>query len=155
MKYLLEYPVRGIIGSDRFLTSIHWRNGMLITDEPEKLGGRDLGPDPYTLLLSSLISCTLATLRMYADHKAIPLPEIEVTANMYQRIGNDGTVMQIEREIVIPGSADEELRQRLIRIAESCPVSRILKGNIRISTSLRDGETTEAMAPAVRDRETD
>jgi putative redox protein len=148
MKYVLEYTVRVTIGSDRFLTSVHWRNGMLITDEPENLGGRDLGPDPYTLLLSSLIFCTLATLKMYVDHKAIPLPAIEVTANMYQRIGNDGTIMLIEREIVIPVSADEELRQRLIRVAESCPVSRILKGTIRISTGLRDSGTTAEALPA-------
>jgi putative redox protein len=148
MKYLLEYPVRGTIGSERFLTSVHWRNGMLITDEPEKFGGRYLGPDPYTLLLSSLISCTLATLRMYADHKAIPSPEIEVTANMYQQIGNDGTVTLIERQIVIPGFADEELRQRLIRVAKSCPLSRILQGNIKILTALRDSRTTTETLPA-------
>jgi putative redox protein len=134
MKYLLENPIRGIIGSEKFLTSIHWRNGVLITDEPEKLGGKDIGPDPYTLLLSSLVSCTLATLRMYLDHKGMDMPEIEVTANMYYRIEGEGTVMRIERTIEIKGIDDAELRQRLIRVAEDCPVSKILKGNIRIIT---------------------
>jgi hypothetical protein len=47
MKYVLETPVKGIIGSEKVKTAIHWRNGVLITDEPEKLGGKDLGPDPY------------------------------------------------------------------------------------------------------------
>lgn len=64
MKYLLENPIKGTIGSEKHLTTIYWRNGVLITDESEKLGGKDLGPDPYTLLLSSLVACTLATLRM-------------------------------------------------------------------------------------------
>jgi hypothetical protein len=40
MKYLLETPIKGTIGSEKYKTTIHWRNGVLITDEPEKLGGR-------------------------------------------------------------------------------------------------------------------
>ncbi len=55
MKYILENPVKGNISEQKYKTSIVWRNGVFIADEPEKLGGQDLGPDPYTLLLSSLI----------------------------------------------------------------------------------------------------
>lgn len=154
MKYLLENPVRGIIGGEQFLTSIHWRNGILITDEPKRLGGKDLGPDPYTLLLSSLISCTLATLKMYIDLKKVPLPEIEVTANMYQKVRNDGIVMLIERQIMIHGSADEDLRLRLISVAENCPVSRILQGNVCIMTGLRVAAmAAESIPAAFPDRE--
>lgn len=136
MRYILEHPVKGTIGSEKFLTSVQWRNGVLVTDEPEKLGGKDRGPDPYTLLLSSLITCTLATLKMYIDHKGIPLPEIRVSANMFQKIGNEGTAMLIERLIEISSAVDDDLRQRLMRVAENCPVSKILKGNISIATSL-------------------
>lgn len=141
MKYILENPVSGVIGNENFLTSVHWRNGVMITDEPEKLGGRDLGPDPYTLLLSSLVSCTLATLRMYIGHKGLDIPEIRVEANMYQRIGNDGTVMQLERRISIAGLPDGELQQRLLRVAENCPISKILKGNINITTAFGNAGT--------------
>lgn len=147
MKYILEHPVRGSIGSKKFLTSVHWRNGVLITDEPEKLGGKDRGPDPYTLLLSSLITCTLATLKMYADHKELPLTEIGVSANMYQKIGNDGTAMVIERHIEISSAVDDDLRQRLLRVAENCPVSKILKGNISIPTSLSDDGKPAEITP--------
>lgn len=137
MKYMLETPVRGAIGIEKFKTAIHWRNGVLIADEPEKLGGKDLGPDPYTLLLSSLVSCTLATLRMYIDHKGLEIPEIEVEANMFQRIENNGTVLRIDRKINLKNLADPELQKRLIRVAEDCPVSKILKGNITIQTELK------------------
>jgi putative redox protein len=137
MKYMLETPVRGAIGIEKFKTAIHWRNGVLIADEPEKLGGKDLGPDPYTLLLSSLVSCTLATLRMYIDHKGLEIPEIEVEANMFQRIENNGTVLRIDRKIDLKNLADPELQERLIRVAEDCPVSKILKGNITIQTELK------------------
>lgn len=141
MKYILEKPVIGIIGNEHFLTSVHWRNGVMITDEPEKLGGRDLGPDPYTLLLSSLVSCTLATLRMYIGHKGLDIPEIRVEVNMYQRIGNDGAVMQVERRIAIAGPPDSDLQQRLLRVAENCPISKILKGNINITTAFGNAGT--------------
>ncbi|MCD9019188.1 OsmC family protein [Parachryseolinea silvisoli] len=137
MKYMLEAPVRGAIGIEKFKTAIHWRNGVLIADEPEKLGGKDLGPDPYTLLLSSLVSCTLATLRMYIDHKGLEIPEIEVEANMFQRIENNGTVLRIDRKIDLKNLVDPELQERLIRVAEDCPVSKILKGNITIQTELK------------------
>lgn len=137
MKYMLETPIRGAIGIEKFKTAIHWRNGVLITDEPEKLGGKDIGPDPYTLLLSSLVSCTLATLRMYIDHKGLEIPEIEVEANMFHRIENNGAVLRIDRKIDIKNLEDPELQQRLIRVAEDCPVSKILKGNINIQTEFK------------------
>jgi len=138
MKYLLENPIKGTIGREKFKTAIHWRNGILITDEPEKLGGKDRGPDPYTLLLSSLVSCTLATLRMYIDHKGLVISEIDVEANMVNRLGKDGTVMHIERKIEIHNMTDLELLQRLIRVAENCPISKILKGNIMITTQFKN-----------------
>lgn len=134
MKYILENPVRGIIGTEKFLTAIHWRNGVMVTDEPQKLGGEDRGPDPFTLLLSALVSCTLATLRMYIDHKVLDIPEIRVEANMFQKIGNEGIVTQIERRIAIPDVVAPELQERLIRVAENCQVSKILKGSIKITS---------------------
>ncbi|WP_256009790.1 OsmC family protein [Desertivirga xinjiangensis] len=133
----METPVKGAIGSDKFRTAIHWRNGVLITDEPEKLGGKDIGPDPYTLLLSSLVSCTLATLRMYIDHKGLEIPEIKVEANMFQLIGNNGTALRIDRTISIKYDTGPELQQRLIRVAENCPISKMLKGNINIQTEFK------------------
>lgn len=138
MKYLLETPVRGILGTEKFRTAIHWRNGILITDEPEKLGGRDLGPDPYSLLLSSLVSCTLATLKMYIELKGLDIPEITVEANMFYRIENEGTVIRIERKIEMHYVSDSEIRQRLIGVAENCPISKILKGNIHILTEFKN-----------------
>ncbi|RYZ19211.1 MAG: OsmC family peroxiredoxin [Sphingobacteriales bacterium] len=136
MKYILESPVRGMISEQKFKTFIHWRNGVLITDEPEKLGGQDLGPDPYTLLLSSLVACTLATLRMYIAHKGLTIGDITVEANMYQEMEENQPVMHIERSIQIADVRDPVLQVRLIRIAENCPISKILKSTTRISTRL-------------------
>lgn len=136
MKYILESPVKGTLGAQKHKTAIHWRNGVLITDEPEKLGGKDLGPDPYTLLLSSLVACTLATLRMYIEHKGLSVSEIEVKANLFYKIENKETTAHIERKIEFREQLSPEIQQRLLRVAENCPISKTLKGNINISTAL-------------------
>lgn len=129
----------GTIGEQKFKTFIEWRNGVMITDEPENLGGQDLGPDPYTLLLSSLVACTLATLRMYIDHKGLEIGTIIVRANMGQKVVNatGETATFIERSIDFgEGSPAPAILERLHRVAESCPVSKMLKGNIAIETIL-------------------
>ena len=64
MQYKFEKPVHGVMGNEKYLCNVEWRNGSFIADEPEILGGKDTAPDPFTLLLSSLIICTLNTMRM-------------------------------------------------------------------------------------------
>ncbi len=141
MKYILDKSIKGTIGAQKYKTTIHWRNGVLITDEPEKLGGKDLGPDPYTLLLSSLVGCTLATLRMYIEYKGLAVSEIEVQANMFYKIENKETIAYIERKIKFREQLDMEIQQRLLSVAEKCPISKILKGNTKISTELINEST--------------
>ncbi|MET0244914.1 MAG: OsmC family protein [Flavitalea sp.] len=136
MKYLLEHPVKGKLSGEKHRTEITWRNGSLITDEPETFGGKDAGPDPFTLLLSSLVACTIATLRMYIEYKRLDIQGVEVSANMYQRIVNDETITHVERKISFFDQPPAEIQERLIRIAENCPVSKILKGNIKIITAI-------------------
>ncbi|WP_104383219.1 OsmC family protein [Sphingobacterium sp. HMA12] len=137
MKYILEHPVSGYIGQQKYKTTIRWRNGEFITDEPEKLGGKDLGPDPYTLLVSSLVSCTLATLRMYIDRKELHIDEIQVTANMYLRIEKEQVVTYFEREISFGQAVEENTILRLQQIADECPISKILKGNAIVNTIMK------------------
>ena len=82
MENLLEQDLKGHIGSEKYLCTISWRNGTFIMDEPEKIEGKDLGPDPYTTLLASLAGCTLSTLRMYIDRKEWDIPEINIALNL-------------------------------------------------------------------------
>lgn len=136
MKYILENPVRAVIGEQKYKTSIHWRNGEFITDEPEKIGGKDLGPDPHTLLISSLVACTAATLRMYIAHKELDIPEVTVEANLSQRINSKTREIttRIDKSITFGDTmVDATLKKRLLEISESCPISKILKGSITIS----------------------
>lgn len=134
MKYKLEEPVHGSIGTAKYQCTIEWRNGKFIADEPESSGGKDLGPDPFTLLLSSLASCTLVTLRMYIERKGLDIPAIRVNANLFQEIQNEELVTTIDRDIVFEGTVSEETKTKLQEIASRCPVSKILEGNTKVRT---------------------
>jgi len=115
-----------------------------IADEPESVqGGADGGPDPYGLLLAGLGSCTAMTLRMYANHKGLELGSVQV-ALRHQRIHasdcedcehSGGRIDEIERHIKLDGDLSSQQRQRLLEIADRCPVHRTLTGEVRISTT--------------------
>ncbi|MRG45152.1 OsmC family peroxiredoxin [Chitinophaga sp. SYP-B3965] len=133
MQYKLALPVRGVIGTAKYQCTIKWRNGKFIADEPPSSGGEDQGPDPYTLLLSSLVTCTLVTLRMYIDRKGWVIPEIKVNANLFQEKKEEMMHTIIDRDISFPDSVtDAEQKKKLLEIAKNCPISRLLEGQIRV-----------------------
>ena len=135
MQYILENPVHSSIGREKYQCTISWRNGRFIADEPVKAGGQDLGPDPFTLLLSSLVSCTLVTLRMYIDRKGWTIDNIGIDANMYQTKEGDKLTTTINCDIKFLSEITEEQKKRLLQIAAACPVSKILENRIEIKTS--------------------
>jgi len=134
MEYKLQNPVTVSIGTEKYKSTVEWRHGKFIVDEPEVAGGKDLGPDPYTLLLSSLGSCTVVTLRMYIDRKGWDIPNISVSVNMYQEVRDGKTVTVIDRDLNFLSPVTDEQRERLTQIAKVCPVSKILEGEIQVRT---------------------
>ena len=133
MNNLLEQNLTGHINTQKYLCTINWRNGQLIMDEPESIGGGDLGPDPYTSLLASLAGCTLSTLRMYIDRKGWDIPELSVSLNMKQEASTE-LITHIERIISFPEGLSDEIKERLLVIAGKCPVSKILENKIVINS---------------------
>jgi putative redox protein len=135
MENLLEHDITGKIGTQKYLCTISWRNGTFVMDEPESIEGKDLGPDPYSTLLASLAACTLSTLRMYIDRKGWDIPEINISLNLSQE-SNAELTTTITRSITFSNTIEEDIKNRLLIIAEKCPVSKILKNKIIINTSL-------------------
>lgn len=135
MENLLENDITGNIGTQKYLCTIAWRNGKLLMDEPSTVGGNDLGPDPFSTLLASLAGCTLSTLRMYIDRKGWDIPEIQIALNMSKENNTELTTV-ISRTISFPSTIDEETKNRLLIIAEKCPISKILKNKILINTTI-------------------
>ncbi len=143
MNYMLEKPVEGNIGTVKYACTIEWRNGKIIADEPVKSGGADTGPDPYSLLLSSLAACTLITLRMYIDRKEWNIANIGVQVNMYQTKKEEKVITVIDRDIHFLQEVTDEQREKLTDIATACPVSKILEGDIIVRTYAYNTGDTE------------
>ena len=135
MTNLLENNIEGSIGVQKYLCTISWRNGTLLMDEPESVGGQNIGPDPFSTLLASLAGCTLSTLRMYIDRKEWNIPEIKISLNLSQET-NEKLETKISRTITFSSEVSEEQKERLLFISEKCPISKLLKGNITINTTL-------------------
>jgi putative redox protein len=118
------------IGNDHYRTEISVGGHAIIADEGVGLGGQNLGPAPYDLLLASLGACTAITLRMYADRKGWPLASVDVALRLH---GQDER--RIDRVLTIAG-LDEDQMARLADIAERTPVTLTLKGGLPIATRL-------------------
>lgn len=115
-------------------------------DEPPSVGGRNTGPTPYQLLSAGLGACTTMTLRLYAGHKKIPLERVSVDVRHNKTHAEDcesceiqdGKIDTFEREITLVGDLDAETRQRLLEIADKCPVHRTLHSEVQVVTTLKD-----------------
>ncbi len=106
-----------------------------LADEPVSLGGKDLGPAPYELLASALGACTVMTLRMYADLKKWDLKGLNVEVSYRKEDSDDGKskVDMFTREIEFIGDLDEKQRERMLAIANKCPVHKTLSSTIETS----------------------
>lgn len=115
-----------------------------LADEPTAMGGADLGPDPYEHLLAALGTCTSMTIRMYANHKKLKLDDVTVTLSHDRQHVTDcegceeapRKIEVINRTVTLEGDLSEENRQRLLQIADRCPVHRTLHSDLDIQTQL-------------------
>ena len=114
--------------------------------EPASVGGTNLGPSPYDFLLMALGACTSMTLRLYANHKKLDLADVQVRLRHERVHAEDcnacmdatSKIDRITRTITLNGDLGEAERNRLLEIADRCPVHRTLEGEPRIETELGD-----------------
>ncbi len=131
-------------GEGRFVQRIRSGRHVLVADEPRSVGGDDRGPGPYDLLLAALGACTSMTLRMYAEHKKLPLQGVSVNLRHDKIHASDcadcetreGKIDVIEREIALEGPLDDAQRGRLLEIADRCPVHRTLHSEVKVRSRL-------------------
>ncbi len=125
---------------DGFRTEVRAGQHVLVADEPTGVGGTDLGPSPYDLLSAALATCTSMTLRMYANHKKIALESATVRVEHDKIHAKDcedcesgsGKIDEFRRSIELAGELSDAQRERMLEIADRCPVHRTLHGEIKV-----------------------
>ena len=129
---------------DGFATDVRAGHHSFVADEPIAVGGTDTGPTPYDLLAAALATCTSMTLKMYARHKKLDLRSATVRVT-HGRIHaedcedcskHEGMIHQFRRQLKLVGDLDDEQRQRMLEIADRCPVHKTLHDEIKIRTQL-------------------
>lgn len=127
------------LGEKNYRTVMHAGRHELISDEPKTSGGEDMGPDPYDYLLMSLGSCSVITMKMYANRKKWPIDELYVELLHYKKEiagdgNNPGKRDVIEKEIIVKGDLTDEQIERLVEISKKCPVHKTLMNSVDIVT---------------------
>jgi putative redox protein len=119
----------------------------VIMDESREDGGEDLGPQPYEMLLAALGGCTAITALMYAKRKGWPVEDVTVTLSHdkvhphkhdafteeeAEAAGPAGRLDLIQMKLLVKGDLDAEQMERLLEIANRCPVHRTLEARPKI-----------------------
>ncbi|MGC6429919.1 MAG: alpha/beta fold hydrolase [Jejuia sp.] len=131
---------------DNFTTSIQTQKHSFIADEPESVGGDDFGPSPYDFLSAALASCTVLTLKMYAERKKWDLQEVYAHITYSKKHSDDlmldldepKRIDHLQKRLKFIGDLDEVQKAKLKEIASKCPVNRTLLFETIIETELMD-----------------
>ena len=128
-----------------FRTSLDIAGHTMVADEPIDVGGTNLGPSPYGLLSGALATCTAMTLHAYAKMKTLPVTDIRVLVKHEKVHETDcencekddkAKIDCLQRTIWIEGELDAKARERMLQIADRCPVHRTLSTQVRIVTQV-------------------
>lgn len=140
-----EHEVVASLGAEGLTTQMQAGKHPLVADEPKKAGGNAFGPTPYEFLSSALAACTSMTIQMYSRRKNWPLENVETHVTYSKEHAVDcehcekenSKIDTFEREIVLEGDLDEKQRERLLEIANKCPVHRTLTSPTQVHTRLK------------------
>lgn len=123
-------------GQGRYQQDVTVGQHRLIADEPVSMGGDDAGPAPFDFVMAGLGACTSMTLRMYGERKGLLLDKVSVEL-AHEKIDVDGVPRdRISRIIRLEGNLTEAERQRLLEIANKCPVHRALAPSFQLDCRL-------------------
>lgn len=112
---------------------------LLRTDVPEPLGGGASGPEPHDLFDAALGACKALTLMLYAKQRGLPLDSLDVRLVRDDSQERQGTY-RLAVELELHGALDDEQRQQLLRIADKCPIHKLMThAEVQVETRLSEG----------------
>lgn len=129
----MSVNIKGVSSDEAFITSLETRGLSLIVDEPIDKGGKDTAMTPMELIGAALSSCTIITLQMYFNHKGWSYQSVEVDVDF------DYTTLPttFQRVVRVKGEFDEKQRGRIDKIANACPVHKLLEKGHTIETIIQ------------------
>lgn len=140
------HQVKVRLSGDGYTSEILTPYHHLLADEPVEVGGENLGPTPYDLLMASLGACTVMTLKMYSDRKGWDVGEISVYLNhdkvhqkdsMGVEDSKSAKISRFTRTLEVKSEISEEMRNKLLEIADKCPVHKTLHEPLEVETKWR------------------
>ncbi|MFT5636198.1 MAG: putative OsmC-like protein/alpha/beta superfamily hydrolase [Cognaticolwellia sp.] len=128
----------------KFTQHVSTNSHYWLADEPESVGGNNMGPDPYEHLLAGLGACTAMTLRMYAERKNLAITHIKVELTHSRDYQQDCQKCESEsqgieaivRKISFVGELEAAQYARFLAIADKCPVHKTLHNNVKVVSTL-------------------
>jgi putative redox protein len=124
-------------GKGQFQVSVQTGGHSFLMDEPVAVGGLDSGPNPFDMLCAAMASCTLMTMKLYANRKGWNLDGLDV--GVTHRKGSAGARDRFECALEL-GNATDEQREALLRIAQRCPVHLLLESGADAPTAIAPTE---------------
>lgn len=124
-------------GLSPFAVRIEMGEHEMVGDEPPSVGGGGLGPNPFDLMTAALAECTVMTVRWFAAQQGWPVERVEATVDHAKKVlvGARVPVDVFDKTVFIHGPRlTDEQRARLLQVAASCPIQRVLEGAPVIST---------------------
>lgn len=125
-----QVSVKSKSDSEKYRVQIDARHHRILADEPNDKGGADTAGTPYELLSAALAACTSITLRMYAERKGWHTGQIGVDIDFETEKG----VTKFKRRLSFENTLPDDQRERLLAVANACPVHKVLTGTITIET---------------------
>jgi len=136
--------VASLAKEDGFTTAMKVGNHLITADEPKSYGGNDFGPSPYELVSAGLSACTAMTIQMYVKRKGWDLKNVEVHTSYSKSHAADckncdddsAKIDTFDRDIKLTGDLDDKQIQRILQIADKCPVHKTLHNDTQVITKL-------------------
>lgn len=124
--------VNATSSQDTLYTEIQAGAKTFYADEPLRIGGTDLAPNPVEYFLASLASCTSITIQLYAKRKGWNIGKVTVSVTLVE---DNGQERAINKKILFENEVSYEQKERLMMIAEKCPVAKLIHENLSINVN--------------------
>lgn len=130
-----------------FTTQMKLGVHYMTADEPVSVGGNNFGPNPYDYVTGGLAACKAMTVKMYAERKGWEVENISVFINHSKDYATDceqcednksARIDVFECELEFEGNLTPEQKNRMLQIADRCPVHRTLTEDVAIKSKLKE-----------------